>query len=220
MKNTNSVPLAQQAPEKANKPTYEHNHSKAPEESLLQIYWRLWLSLAILIGFLLLTFVLSYKLPQPVEIGLMVAAYLLAGYPTLERAFRSIKRGDFFNEFTLMSIATLGAFYIGEYSEGVAVMVFYEIGELFQSLAVNRSKRSIKALLDIRPDSVTVVRNGKHQVIHPSDVAVGEMIMVKAGEKLRLMVHYLLKKLLSIPPPSRENLAPLPNTLAMLYWQE
>ncbi|AXE21592.1 cadmium-translocating P-type ATPase [Runella rosea] len=196
MKNTDSVPLAQQAPEKANKPTqsHEHNHSKAPEESLLKIYWRLWLSLAILICFLLVTFVLSYTLPQPVEIGLMVAAYLLAGYPTLERAFRSIKRGDFFNEFTLMSIATLGAFYIGEYSEGVAVMVFYEIGELFQSLAVNRSKRSIKALLDIRPDSVTVIRNGNHQVIHPSDAVIGETLMVKAGEKIALDGTLLTEK--------------------------
>lgn len=196
MKNTDSVPLAQQAPEKANKPTHdhEHNHSKAPEESLLKIYWRLWLSLALLMGFLLLTFVLSYELTQPVEIGLMAAAYLLAGYPTLERAFRSIKRGDFFNEFTLMSIATLGAFYIGEYSEGVAVMVFYEIGELFQSLAVNRSKRSIKALLDIRPDSVTVMRNGNHEVIHPSDAAVGETIMVKAGEKIALDGTLLTEK--------------------------
>uniref|UniRef100_UPI00048CAB99 heavy metal translocating P-type ATPase n=1 Tax=Runella limosa TaxID=370978 RepID=UPI00048CAB99 len=93
---------------------------------------------------------------------------------------------DFFNEFTLMSIATLGAFYIGEYSEGVAVMIFYEIGELFQDLAVNRSKRSIKALLDVRPDTVTVLRNGKQQSVGPSEVQIGESILVKPGEKVAL----------------------------------
>jgi Cd2+/Zn2+-exporting ATPase len=113
-------------------------------------------------------------------------AYLLAGRKVLELAFRKSKRGDFFNEFVLMSVATIGAFIIGEYEEGVAVMVFYQIGEWFQDAAVNRAKRSIKALLDIRPDEVTVLRNGASQVIDPSKVELGETIQIKPGEKVAL----------------------------------
>lgn len=169
----------------------EHNanhdqEEESGEESLLKSRWQLWLSLVILLGFVALTQLFKVEVSKSVEIGLMGVAYLLAGYNTLERAFRSLLRGDFFNEFTLMSVATLGAFYIGEYSEGVAVMVFYEIGELFQDLAVNRSKRSIKALLDVRPDIVTVLRNGNQQIISPSVVQIGETILVKPGEKVAL----------------------------------
>nr|WP_229599840.1 heavy metal translocating P-type ATPase [Runella slithyformis] len=164
-----------------------HDHEEeSGEESLLKSRWRLWLSLTILLGFVAITQLFKVEVSKPIEIGLMGIAYLLAGYNTLERAFRSLRRGDFFNEFTLMSIATLGAFYIGEYSEGVAVMIFYEIGELFQDLAVNRSKRSIKALLDVRPDTVTVLRNGKQQSVGPSEVQIGESILVKPGEKVAL----------------------------------
>ena len=95
-------------------------------------------------------------------------------------------RFDFFNEFFLMSVATIGAFAIGSYSEGVAVMVFYSIGEWFQDSAVSKAKRSIKALLDIRPDEVTVLRNGKAAVIHPNEIQVDEIIQIKAGEKVAL----------------------------------
>lgn len=192
MKNTEAVP-AQPTSNLANphhahmhEHDHEHSHAHPEEESLLKSRWRLWLSLTILLGFILAAYVFKLAVIKPIEVGSMLVAYLLAGYPTLERAFRSVRRGDFFNEFTLMSIATLGAFYIGEYSEGVAVMIFYEIGELFQDLAVNRSKRSIKALLDIRPDSVTVLRNGIQQQSHPSKVEIGETIVVKSGEKIAL----------------------------------
>jgi Zn2+/Cd2+-exporting ATPase len=170
-------------------PTHSDNDGhdeELGEESLLKSRWRLWLSLTILLGFVAITQLFKVEVSKPVEIGLMGIAYLLAGYNTLERAFRSLRRGDFFNEFTLMSVATLGAFYIGEYSEGVAVMIFYEIGELFQDLAVNRSKRSIKALLDVRPDTVTVLRNGKQQTVSPITVQIGETILVKPGEKVAL----------------------------------
>ena len=165
---------------------HEHSHDESEEESLLKSRWRLWVSLFLLVGFVIAKYFLKLDVPKWLEIGLMTIAYLLAGYNTLERAFRSVRRGDFFNEFTLMSIATLGAFYIGEYSEGVAVMIFYEIGELFQDLAVNRSKRSIKALLDIRPDEVTVLRDGVAKTIHPNQVNLGETIQIKAGEKVAL----------------------------------
>lgn len=188
MKNTEAVPTPPTEsvnPHQAH--THDHDHAHPEEEeSLLKSRWRLWLSLTILLGFVLAAYVFKLPVIKPIEVGSMTIAYLLAGYPTLERAFRSVRRGDFFNEFTLMSIATLGAFYIGEYSEGVAVMIFYEIGELFQDLAVNRSKRSIKALLDIRPDSVTVLRNGIQAVSHPSKVEIGETIVVKSGEKIAL----------------------------------
>lgn len=146
----------------------------------------LWLSLTILLGTLAITFILEVEIKRAVEIALMLTAYLLAGNKTIAIAFRRIARGDFFNEFTLMTIATLGAFYIGEFSEGVAVMIFYEIGELFQDIAVNRSKNSIKALLDIRPDTVTVIRDQQTKPVSPDSVAIGEIILVKAGEKVAL----------------------------------
>ncbi|WP_242670995.1 heavy metal translocating P-type ATPase [Flavobacterium aquidurense] len=101
-------------------------------------------------------------------------------------AYRKAIRFDFFNEFFLMSVATIGAFAIGSYSEGVAVMAFYSIGEWFQDAAVNRAKRSIKALLDIRPDQVAVQRDGGFVVVDPKEVKPGEIIQIKPGEKVAL----------------------------------
>lgn len=115
-----------------------------------------------------------------------IVAYVPVGKPVMIDAVKSISKGAFFSEFFLMTIATLGAFFIGEYSEGVAVMVFYSIGELFQSLAVKRAKRSIKALLDIRSDTVNVMRDGQLKTVSPSGVQVGEIIQVKSGEKVAL----------------------------------
>lgn len=149
-------------------------------------HWPLLSSLAILLVMLVLEFGFEFKPVFPVDLIIYVAAYLLAGYNVLNLAFRKAKRFDFFNEFFLMSIATIGAFAIGSYSEGVAVMVFYSIGEWFQNSAVNKAKRSIKALLDIRPDEVTVLRNGATLVIHPNEIQVDEIIQVKAGEKVAL----------------------------------
>lgn len=163
-----------------------HDHGNEADESLLKSRWMLWVSLALLLGVLFLTFILKIGINRNIEIVLMLAAYVLAGNKTIATAFRRVMRGDFFNEFTLMTIATIGAFYIGEFSEGVAVMIFYEIGELFQDLAVSRSKRSIKALLDIRPEQVTVIRDGHDVQVTPGSVAIGETIVVKAGEKVAL----------------------------------
>lgn len=114
------------------------------------------------------------------------AAYLPVALPVMREAFEAMRKGSIFNEFTLMSIATLGAFFIGEYSEGVAVMVFYTVGELFQQAAVNRAKRSIKALLDVRPETVNVLRGGVFSEIHPSEVRAGEVFQVRPGEKVAL----------------------------------
>ncbi|MEQ8420737.1 MAG: heavy metal translocating P-type ATPase [Arenibacter algicola] len=113
-------------------------------------------------------------------------AYLPVGFPVIKEGWNSIKNGDFFTEFFLMSIATLGAFAIGEYPEGVAVMLFYAVGELFQNAAVNRAKGNIKALLDVRPNEALVFRDGDFISVNPETVAIGEKIQVRVGEKVPL----------------------------------
>lgn len=115
-----------------------------------------------------------------------IFAYLPVGLPVMKEAVESIRKGAFFSEFFLMSIATIGAFAIKQYPEGVAVMLFYAVGELFQTAAVRKAKRSIKALLDVRPDIVTVIRNGGIKSLSPSEVSIGETIQVKPGEKVAL----------------------------------
>ena len=115
-----------------------------------------------------------------------VVAYLPVGLPVLKEMFRAIRQREYFSEFTLMSVATIGAFCIGEYPEGVAVMLFYSIGEHFQARAVGRAHSSIKALLDVRPETATVLRNGQPVQTHPTQIAVGETIEVRAGERVPL----------------------------------
>lgn len=114
-------------------------------------------------------------------------AYIPVGFPVLKEAVQSIKKGDVFSEFFLMTVATLGAFAIGEFPEGVAVMLFYTIGELFQGLAVTRAKANIKSLLDSRPDEVTVVdAQNKTSIIKATDVEIGQIMQLKPGEKVAL----------------------------------
>lgn len=113
-------------------------------------------------------------------------AYLPVGLPVIKEAWEALRKGEIFTEFFLMSIATIGAFAIGEYPEGVAVMLFYAIGELFQTAAVKRAKNNIKALLDVRPKIATVFRNGNYETVNPENVAIGETIEVKVGEKIPL----------------------------------
>lgn len=163
----------------------DHDHG-GEEESGWKSHWQLLLSLAILFVMMVLQFGFKYVPVFPVDLIIFGITYLLAGYNVLNLAFRKAKRFDFFNEFFLMSVATIGAFAIGSYSEGVAVMVFYSIGEWFQDSAVSKAKRSIKALLDIRPDEVTIIRNGATEVIHPNQIKIDEIIQVKAGEKVAL----------------------------------
>ncbi|MBD3748589.1 MAG: cadmium-translocating P-type ATPase [Sphingobacteriales bacterium] len=121
-----------------------------------------------------------------VRLAWYIAAYLPVGLPVVIRGIKTAVKGDVFTEFFLMSVATIGAFYIGEYPEGVAVMLFYAVGELFQDAAVNRAKRSIKALLDVRPDSADVLRNGIYVNLPPESVKVGETIQIKVGERVPL----------------------------------
>ncbi|WP_299096330.1 heavy metal translocating P-type ATPase [uncultured Winogradskyella sp.] len=113
-------------------------------------------------------------------------AYLPVGFPVVKEGWESIKKGDVFTEFFLMSIATIGAFIIGEYPEGVAVMLFYAVGELFQNAAVNRAKGNIKALLDVRPKEANVFRDGDYISISPESVEIGEKIQIRVGEKIPL----------------------------------
>ena len=123
---------------------------------------------------------------QTIRLIWFAISYILVAFPVWGEAFKLAKKFDFFNEFSLMGIATLGAFIIGEYPEGVAVMLFYTIGEMFQEAAVNKAKGNIKALLDVRPDTAHVLRNGNFETIKPQDVVIGETIQVKVGEKVPL----------------------------------
>ena len=113
-------------------------------------------------------------------------SYVLVAFSVFKDAFQLAKNFDFFNEFSLMGIATIGAFAIGEFPEGVAVMLFYTIGEMFQESAVNKAQNNIKALLDVRPKEATVFRNNKWETIFPNEVKVGEKIQIKVGEKVPL----------------------------------
>ncbi|QWX84763.1 cadmium-translocating P-type ATPase [Cellulophaga sp. HaHaR_3_176] len=123
-----------------------------------------------------------------------VIAYIPVGLPVLKQGWKSIKRGDVFTEFLLMSIATVGAFVIGEYPEGVAVMLFYAVGELFQAAAVSRAKGNIKALLDVRPNEALVFRNNEYITVDPEIVKIGEKIKVRVGEKIPLDGNLLSDK--------------------------
>ena len=126
------------------------------------------------------------KVPLPIELTFLIVSYVILGGDVVWQAVRNISKGRVFDEHFLMSVSTIGAFVIGEYPEAVAVMLFYQVGEFFQSLAVKRSRKSISDLMDIRPDSATVRRNGKLITISPESVAIGEIIIVKPGEKIPL----------------------------------
>ncbi len=117
---------------------------------------------------------------------ILLAAYAVIGWDVLWRAARNIVNGQVFDENFLMALATVGAFFTGEYPEAVAVMLFYQIGELFQSVAVGRSRRSIAALMDIRPDYANIEENGVLRQVDPEEVAVGDTIVIKAGERVPL----------------------------------
>lgn len=163
---------------------HDHNHDQAQNSWLSK--WPLLTALLVLVVMQLLELGFTVELNAWMSLLIYSVAYLLAGYPVLYLAFKKASRLDFFNEFVLMSVATIGAFAIGAYSEGVAVMVFYSIGEWFQDAAVDKAKRNIRALLDIRPDRVDVLRHGEVYALKPKDVLLDEIIQVKAGEKVAL----------------------------------
>lgn len=115
---------------------------------------------------------------------LFIISYIIVGKEILEKAFKNITRGKVFDENFLMTVATLGAFLIGEYPEAVAVMLFYQIGELFQSYAVDKSRKSVAALMDIRPDYANLLDDGKEIKVNPEKVDIGDVIIIKPGEKI------------------------------------
>ncbi|QLC65050.1 cadmium-translocating P-type ATPase [Flavobacterium sp. LPB0248] len=164
-----------------------HDHEHNANGSLFQLF------LPSIISFVLLLIGIGLDnyFPQDwfkdyIRIVWYAIAYLPVGFPVLREAYESIVKGDVFSEFFLMCIATIGAFAIGEYPEGVAVMLFYTIGETFQGMAVNRAKSSIKSLLDQRPDEVHVLENNVAVKVKAKDVQIGAVIQLKAGEKLGL----------------------------------
>ncbi|HKL73459.1 MAG TPA: heavy metal translocating P-type ATPase [Clostridia bacterium] len=126
------------------------------------------------------------KLPSLVELSIFIVIYLAIGYDILVRAFKNILNGQIFDENFLMVIATVGAFIIAEYPEAVAVMVFYQAGEYFQNYAVEKSRKSIADLMDIKPNIAVIKKDGKELVVKPEDVNVGDDIIVKAGERVPL----------------------------------
>ena len=141
----------------------------------------------IIISFILLLLALITKEKiQIISTILFIISYLIVGYPILHKALKNIKRGKIFDENFLMTIATLGALAIGELPEAVAVMLFYQVGELFQSFAVDKSRKSVKELMDIRPDYANVEREGNLQKVDPENVKIAEIIIIKPGEKIPL----------------------------------
>ena len=134
-------------------------------------------------------FVLALVIPfsnEWITNGLFIISYLVVGFEILKKAVRNIFRGKVFDENFLMAVATIGAFAIGEFPEAVAVMLFYQVGELFQSYAVDKSRKSIASLMDIRPDYANIEKDGKIEKVDPDEVKIGDMIIVKTGEKIPL----------------------------------
>lgn len=165
---------------------HDHDHSTG-EKNTFQMFLPAIVSLVIL----LIGIVLDNFFPQEwfqgwVRIVWYAVAYLPVGLPVLKEAYESIAKGDVFSEFFLMGIATIGAFAIGEYPEGVAVMLFYSVGEVFQTLAVSRAKNNIKALLDQRPDEVTILEGNQPKTIPAKQAKIGDIVQLKSGEKLAL----------------------------------
>lgn len=163
----------------------EHNHSHGHDHSHSISGTNKLVTKLIIAGILFLTAILD-QFGTTISIVLFVAAYLVAGLEVVMSAIRNIVRGQLFDENFLMSVATIGAFIIGEYPEAVAVMLFYQIGELFQSIAVNRSRKSITDLMDIRPDFANLKMKNKVTRVSPDQVSIGDIIVVKPGEKVPL----------------------------------
>lgn len=168
-------------------------HSCAAEKkvdakvSVFHEYGKVIFSLLLLAGGIIMNALdLAFFREGSVALIWYIVAYLPVGIPVMKEAWESIREKDYFSEFTLMIIATLGAFYIGEYPEGVAVMLFYTVGELFQDKAVDKARRNIGALLDVRPEKTLVFREGNLVIESPKKIKVGEIIEIKAGGRVPL----------------------------------
>jgi len=159
--------------------SHDHRHSHGSVDNKKEL-------IRLIIGAVFFFIAIAFKMPNTVEFILYFTSYLLVGGEVLLKAGKNILRGQVFDENFLMGIATIGAFAIGEYPEGVAVMLFYQIGEFFQDLAVNRSRKSIASLMDIRPDYANLKVGSEEKKVSPEEVNVGDYIIVKPGEKVPL----------------------------------
>ena len=140
----------------------------------------------IIISAILFAIALFVRMSQTFQLILMLVAYILLGKDTVLKAVKNVEKGDFFDENFLMTVATLGAIIIGEYPEAVAVMLFYEVGELFQSYAINKSRKSIADMMDIKPEYANVIRDNKSIKVDPDEVQIDEIIEIKPGERVPL----------------------------------
>ncbi|WP_336015116.1 heavy metal translocating P-type ATPase [Fusobacterium polymorphum] len=140
----------------------------------------------IIISAILFAIALFVRMTQNLQLILMLAAYILLGKDTVLKAVKNVEKGDFFDENFLMTVATLGAIMIGEYPEAVAVMLFYEVGELFQGYAINKSRKSIADMMDIKPEYANVIRDNKSIKVDPDEVQIDETIEIKPGERVPL----------------------------------
>lgn len=140
----------------------------------------------IIISAMLFAIALFVRMSQNLQLILMLVAYILLGKDTVLKAVKNVEKGDFFDENFLMTVATLGAIIIGEYPEAVAVMLFYEVGELFQSYAINKSRKSIADMMDIKPEYANVIRDNKSEKVEPDEVQIDEIIEIKPGERVPL----------------------------------
>ncbi|MBB6371704.1 Cd2+/Zn2+-exporting ATPase [Chryseobacterium shigense] len=164
-----------------------HDHSHDTGKTTFQMFLPAIISFVLLlIGIALDNYIKPEWFTGWVRLVWYLAAYIPVGLPVLKEAYESIVQGDVFSEFFLMGIATVGAFAIGEYPEGVAVMLFYSVGEVFQGMAVSRAKGNIKALLDQRPDEVTIIEASQPKTIKAKETKIGDIIQLKPGEKLAL----------------------------------
>lgn len=140
----------------------------------------------IIISAVLFAIALFVRMTQNLQLILMLVAYILLGKDTVLKAVKNVEKGDFFDENFLMTVATLGAIMIGEYPEAVAVMLFYEVGELFQGYAINKSRKSIADMMDIKPEYANVIRDNKSIKVDPDEVQIDEIIEIKPGERVPL----------------------------------
>ena len=165
---------------------HDHSHDTGDKTPFQMFLPAIISFLLLLIGIALDNYIKTEWFTGWVRLVWYLAAYIPVGLPVLKEAYESIVHGDVFSEFFLMGIATVGAFAIGEYPEGVAVMLFYSVGEVFQGMAVSRAKGNIKALLDQRPDEVTIIEGSQPKTIKAKETKIGDIIQLKPGEKLAL----------------------------------
>lgn len=158
---------------------HSHDHSHGNPVGLKE-------NLRLIIGAIIYVLAITFEEKYPISIILFAGSYVLIGGDVVLTAFKNILRGEVFDENFLMTVATLGAFFVGEFPEGVAVMLFYQIGEIFQSYAVNKSRKSITSLMDIRADYANLIKNGKEEKVNPEIVNIDDIIVIKPGERVPL----------------------------------